>query len=121
MAQCVVPIGRRFQPGVSGNPGGRRSGLAKLVRRSTRNGRELVDFLIAVLRDDEASRRDRLEAAKVLLDRGFGRVPATLDPLLALEAAEAAKDQEQTALEPLRAFLDAVKVDPAAPPRVYDV
>jgi hypothetical protein len=43
------------------------------VRRSTRNGRELVHYLLAVVRDTGAKPRDRLEAVKLLLERGWGR------------------------------------------------
>jgi hypothetical protein len=38
----------------------------------TNDGQVLVEVLAEILVDPDASRRDRTEAAKVLLDRGFG-------------------------------------------------
>ena len=46
--------------------------LARAVREMTDDGRVLIEVLAEILVDPDASRRDRTEAAKVLLDRGFG-------------------------------------------------
>jgi hypothetical protein len=102
----VIPVGRRWQPGQSGNPNGRRPGLAVLVRRSTRNGRELVHYLLAVVRDTGAKPRDRLEAVKLLLERGWGRTQAVVDPLFAHEAVTEQSDQ-RTPLEVIREIIAA--------------
>lgn len=83
-----MAIGRPFQPGQSGNPGGRAKGLEKRVR-------ELVDFdkiTLALqdiamgirpadgpLKDLAIKTRDRIEAAKLLYDRGYGRAKQTVD------------------------------------------
>ena len=74
---------RPFAPGQSGNPGGKAKGLASLVRDQTRDGAELVEFMLGVLRGrKKAPLRLRMEAAAWLADRGFGRVaqPITADP-----------------------------------------
>ena len=68
-------IGRPFQPGVSGNPGGRPKGVVSRIREQTNDGAELVDFLVQVVRDETEPTRVRIEAAGELLDRGFGRAP----------------------------------------------
>jgi hypothetical protein len=60
-------------PGVSGNPGGRPKGLAELVKAETRDGAELIDFYLRVLRGKRQPMRYRLEAAARLADRGFGK------------------------------------------------
>jgi hypothetical protein len=117
-AERVVPLGRRWQPGQSGNPSGRRAGLAALVRRSTRDGRELVRFLLAVVRDANTKPRERLEATRMLLERGWGRSPAVADPLLVAEAKEAAEEQGRVSLEAVRAIL--ASVDHGEAPKVYD-
>lgn len=59
--------------GVSGNPGGRPKGLAELVRAETKQGAELVAFMLRVLRGRKQPLRYRLEAAAWLADRGFGK------------------------------------------------
>jgi hypothetical protein len=84
----------RFRPGASGNPGGRRPSLAALIRTRTRAGASLVRFLLATMRDEAQSTRDRLRAAELLLGYGFSKpVPAELleaaAPTLTLEAARA--------------------------------
>jgi hypothetical protein len=73
--QNTVPAQQRglrpWQPGQSGNPGGRPKGLASLCREHTP---EAVDTLVRALRSDDE--RVAVTAASVLLDRGWGKVPA---------------------------------------------
>ena len=52
-------------------------GLAQLVREATDGGRALIDTLAGIALDDGAAARDRISAAQVLLDRGFGRAVET--------------------------------------------
>jgi hypothetical protein len=74
-------IGRPFPPGVSGNPGGRPRGFVAAIREQTRDGEELVDFMLRVLRGQlpDVRLRDRLDAATWLTDRAFGR-PRQIEP-----------------------------------------
>lgn len=65
--------GRPFLPGNSANPGGRPKGLASLVREQTKDGQELVRFMLGVLRGRKTPLRLRMEAAAWLADRGFGK------------------------------------------------
>lgn len=65
--------GRPFLPGNSANPGGRPKGLASLVREQTKDGQELVRFMLGVLRGRKTPLRQRMEAAAWLADRGFGK------------------------------------------------
>lgn len=72
-------INGRFAPGNSANPGGRPKGLAHLVRDHTRDGAELVEFMLRILRSKRQPVRVRMEAVAWLADRGFGKVALPLE------------------------------------------
>ena len=75
----------RFVPGQSGNSGGRPKGLALLVRTGTKDGLELVEFWLDVMRANpdgpyaKAKLEVRLKASELLAERGFGKVEVTVD------------------------------------------
>ena len=70
---------RGFLPGQSGNPGGRPKGLAALVRAQTKDGKELVDLMLQVLRGKlvvngrKPNISERMKAVEWLADRGWGK------------------------------------------------
>jgi uncharacterized protein DUF5681 len=72
--------GAGFKPGVSGNPGGRPKGLSRRVRELVgENGEAIAEYVHSVMNDDRARTADRLEAAKWLADRGFGKALQALE------------------------------------------
>lgn len=73
----VVAAGKqtRFQPGVSGNPGGKPKGLAEFRARIAGYSEKAERTLIELL--DSDNDRVRLSAATELLDRLYGR-PASM-------------------------------------------
>lgn len=76
-----MPEGRRFEPGQSGNPGGRPRGYSAF-RESIRS---LTPEALDALRESLANPRTRLSAALAIFDYGWGRPQAPergLDELL---------------------------------------
>lgn len=72
--------GRGFQPGQSGNPGGRPRGLTRRVRELVgQNGELICAFMVELMNDKTARNADRIEAARWLGDRGFGRSVQPID------------------------------------------
>jgi class 3 adenylate cyclase len=64
---------RRFQKGVSGNPGGRPK-LKRDIRERVRvHAGAAIDTLVAVMGDGKAPAAARVSAAVAILDRGYGR------------------------------------------------
>ena len=64
-------------PGQSGNPGGRPKGLARATRELVGDdGNKLAEFWFSIMQDETRRDRDRLEASRLLADRGWGKAPA---------------------------------------------
>jgi hypothetical protein len=63
----------RFQPGLSGNPGGRKPIPEELKNRLRNLSEKAVDALERAL--DSKDDRVRIQAATVLLDRAYGKPP----------------------------------------------
>ena len=61
----------QFKPGSCPNPGGRPKAEAKVVEAARAAGERCVEVLTDLL--DDQDKRVRIEAAKALLDRGFGK------------------------------------------------
>lgn len=83
--------GRRYEPGQSGNPGGRPVALKELKDRIQRRGEDLIDHLLSIADGDNKlasgwpvahpSHRERILAIKELMAYGYGR------PVLAVEVS----------------------------------
>jgi hypothetical protein len=67
-----------FEPGKSGNPRGRSKADFDLAEQARTHAAEAIATLVDVMRTSEKG-TERIQAALALLDRGFGRPPASLD------------------------------------------
>ena len=75
-----------FKPGQSGNPGGRpKRHIGDLSRETRRYAQLALGVLVKICRS--GLERNRLAAARELLDRGFGR------PIQQIDASEVGTDQ----------------------------
>ena len=68
-----MPLGKRFQPGQSGNPGGRPRVVADIRALAQLEGAACIETLIEIRDDKKASPQARALAVTALLDRGYGR------------------------------------------------
>jgi hypothetical protein len=88
----------RWPKGVSGNPGGRPQGLAKATRELVGgDGHKLAQFWVSIMQDETRRDSDRLEASKLLADRGWGKAPTfaaieEVDPLDLADLEAAAEE-----------------------------
>jgi hypothetical protein len=83
--------------GVSGNPGGRPKGLSRATRELVgEDGMALVRLWWDIARDESRRDRDRLEASRLLADRGWGKAasfePVEGDPFDLADAERAAEE-----------------------------
>jgi hypothetical protein len=117
----------RFKPGGPPGPGRPpgRAGMSRQILGATRDGAEMVEFALDVMRDEARPHRDRWAALEWLADRGAGKstqalevdveVGGDLGPLQTLDLREMTDDALQALIAGLSTAL-AVPVD--GPPRL---
>ena len=62
-----------FQPGTSGNPGGRARGLSQVIALAREHTELAITTLVAIAKETKAGPAARVAAASALLDRGWGK------------------------------------------------
>jgi hypothetical protein len=91
-----------FKPGRSGNPGGRRKGLALLQFEARKHMRAMLSVLV------KNAKKGSTAAAIAVLDRGFGKPAQNIDMKLLLDKRlTELSGEELAALEERLAAMDA--------------
>src|SRR5262245_54672833 len=74
-----MTIGKPFQKGQSGNPGGRPKEIAEVKELARQHMPAAIEALVSIMNNTKASDAARVSAACALLDRGYGKAPQHVD------------------------------------------
>ena len=74
-----MTIGKPFQKGQSGNPGGRPKQIAEVKELARQHMPAAIEALVSIMNNPKASDAARVSAASALLDRGYGKPQQHID------------------------------------------
>src|ERR1700727_618392 len=89
--------GRKFQPGQSGNPGGMPKAIVEVTTAARALTTEAIETLKCVMLNEKATASARVSAAVAIIERGWGRAPATITLLRGDAELKELTDAELTA------------------------
>ena len=73
------PRGKPFEKGKSGNPGGRPRELKHVQELARQHTRKAIKVLANIMNDESEKASARVRAAETILDRAWGKAPATME------------------------------------------
>ncbi len=68
-----------FQPGQSGNPGGRPKASARVRDAAREHTESAIEVLVSIMTNTDAATAARVAAASAILDRGYGKPTQPID------------------------------------------
>jgi hypothetical protein len=68
-----------FKPGQSGNPGGKPKAIIEVAKLAGEYALEAIETLAKIMRKEKATDTARVSAISILLDRGHGKAPQTIN------------------------------------------
>ena len=68
-----------FQPGQSGNPGGRPKASARVRDAAREHTERAIEVLVSIMTSEDAATAARVAAASAILDRGYGKPTQPID------------------------------------------
>jgi len=90
--------GRKFQPGQSGNPGGQPKAIVEVTAAARALTTEAINTLKRVMLNEKATASARVSAAVAIIERGWGKAPATITLLRGDAELKELTDAELTAI-----------------------
>jgi hypothetical protein len=88
-------VGKPFQKGQSGNPGGRPKEIVEVKELARQHTPEAIATLARIMMNAKAMDAARVAAANALLDRGWGKAAQSLDVTVKHSFVDTLRDLER--------------------------
>jgi Family of unknown function (DUF5681) len=102
-----MKIGKPFEKGQSGNPGGRPKVVAEVKELAREHTAEAIQTLVSIMSDPKSAPAARVSAANALLDRGYGKPPQHITGDVAASYVARLPEPAKSAEEWLASLADA--------------